>query len=43
MGTDGYPIKDKYDHYLIGGSQNRLFKSTAIEIFGVKTKDDSNP
>ena len=43
MGTDGYPFKELGDYYCIGGGQDRDFKATDIEIYGAKTKDNSNP
>lgn len=36
-GIDGYPVKDKYADYFIGGGRNWKFKATAIELYGVKT------
>jgi hypothetical protein len=43
VGTDGYPEKDRYEMYSIGGGQDGFFKATAIEFYGVKKRDDSNP
>ena len=35
-GTDGYPNISWGDYYIAGG-QDRYFKATAIEFYGVKT------
>ena len=42
MGIDGYPFKGPEDNHYIAGGQDQFFKPTAIEIYGVKKKDDSN-
>ena len=31
-----YPIKDKFNRYLIAGGENPFFKATAIEFYGIK-------
>ena len=43
IGSDRYPIKDEYGGYLIGGGEDYIIKATAIEFYGVKVIDNSNP
>ncbi len=37
QGTDGYPTTDGNSYYIAGGYQDKYFKATAIEFYGVKT------
>ena len=38
VGTDGCPKKNKWGDYCIAGGEDRYFKATAIEFYGVKTQ-----
>ena len=38
VGNDGYPIKNNFGDYCIGGGKDANFKAKAIEFYGVNTQ-----